>query len=307
MAPKLRLPKPVPEGATIRMIAPANFVTEADVVSGMRVLKKQKFVLQPCPHLFDREGQFAGSDKVRAQSLMDAFEDPAVHVVHCARGGYGSPRILDLVDWKLVAKHPKPFIGYSDATAILNTLVFDCAMPAFHGPMVRDLKEGEEEDDETTRGLLEALRGTFGDWPSLCKEVEVLAEGSVTAPLVGGNITMLATLAGTGSTFSADGAILLLEDVAEYTYRLDRALVQLSRAGMLDGVKGVVISNLVEVEDGNVPFGKTPEEMILGHFPGVPVISGFPGGHGPRKATLPLGVPIKLEAGEDGVSITVAE
>jgi muramoyltetrapeptide carboxypeptidase len=299
MPPALKPFKPVPEGAQIRMIAPANFVREADLVHGALMLKHQKFRVVPCDHMFDRDGQFAGPDELRARSLMEAFADPDVDVIICARGGYGSPRILDLVDWAEVAKTPKPFIGYSDTTAILNTLVFECRMPAFHGPMVRDLHDETEADEQTLRGLLEALRGTYRDWPKLCAAAKVLQEGDVIAPIVGGNLTMLASLAGTPTKFSANGAILLIEDVSEYVYRLDRALVQLKRAGMLDGVKGVIVSDLVEVEDGNVPFGKTPHEMIASHFPGVPIVADVPAGHGPRKATLPLGLPVRLRA--DGV------
>jgi len=296
MVPALKPHKPVPEGALIRMIAPANFVREADLVHGALMLKHQKFRVEPCEHMFDRDGQFAGDDKLRARSLMEAFADPKVDVIICARGGYGSPRILDLVDWGEVAKHPKPFIGYSDVTSILNTLVFECRMPSFHGPMVRDLHDETGADEKTLRGLLEALRGTYRDWPKLTVDAKVLREGDVIAPIVGGNLTMLASLAGTPTTFSADGAILLLEDVSEYIYRLDRALVQLGRAGALAGVKGVIVSDLVEVEDGNVPFGKTALEMIVSHFPDVPIVADVPAGHGPRKATLPLGLPVRLKA-----------
>jgi muramoyltetrapeptide carboxypeptidase len=303
MPPALKPHKPVPQGGLIRIIAPANFVTESELVHGTLMLKHQRFQVEPCPHMFDREGQFAGADEVRARSLTEAFTDPSVDAIICARGGYGSPRILDLVDWAKIAKFPKPFVGYSDITAILNTLVFKCGMPAFHGPMVRDLHDESEADDQTLRGLLEALRGTYRDWPKLCEGAEVLAEGDAVAPIVGGNLTILASLAGTGTNFSANGAILLLEDVSEYVYRLDRALVQMRRAGMLDGVQGVIISDLVEVEDGNVPFGMTPHEMILSHFPGVPVIANMPAGHGPRKATFPLGIPVRMKAGPEGASL----
>jgi len=305
MAPALKPLKPIPDGACICMIAPANFVTEGDLVHGVRSLKKQKFVVMPAPRLFDREGQFGGTDKVRAKSLMDAFSNPNVDAIVCARGGYGSPRILDLVDWAAVAKHPKPFVGYSDATAILNALVFQCGMPAFHGPMVRDLHEDSKVGDQTLRGLLEALRGTYRDWPGLLAGATPLRDGECEGPIVGGNLTVLASLAGTGTTFSASGAILLLEDVSEYVYRLDRALVQLRRAGGLEGVKGVIISDLVDVEDGNVPFGKTPHEMILSHFPDVPVIAEVPAGHGPRKATLPLGIPVKLKVSAEGSTLSI--
>lgn len=305
MLPALQPFAPVRQGAQIRVIAPANFVTERDLVHGTLVLKQQQFKVVTCPRIFERSGQFAGTDKTRAESLTDAFLDPDVDVIMCARGGYGAPRILDRIDWTAIAKHPKPFIGYSDITAILNTLVFECGMPAFHGPMVRDLHHETDADDQNLRGLLEALRGRYADWPGLCAGAVALSEGEATAPVVGGNLTLLASMAGTRNQVSADGAILLLEDVSEYTYRIDRALVQMRRAGVLRGVKGVILSDLVEVEDGTVPFGKTPHEVVQSHFPNVPIVANVPAGHGLRKATIPLGLPVTLKASAEECTISI--
>jgi len=305
MAPSLKPLAPVPDGGKLRLIAPANFAKERDVVPGIRFLKSQGYDVSPCARLFAQAGQFAGPDKLRAQSLMDAFADPTVDAIISARGGYGSPRFLDLVDWDLVAANPKPFVGFSDITAVLTALVLHCKMPAFHGPMVRDL--GDTTDDKTHRGFLEALRGTHLDWPQLWEGVKVLREGCATGPLIGGNITVLASIAGSNMPLEADGAILLLEDVGEYIYRMDRALVQLARSGAFEGLKGVIISDLVDVEDGNVPFGLPATDMILSHFPGVPVIADFPAGHGPIKATLPLGVSVTLDANNDSPSLRLAD
>ncbi len=304
MVPNLKPFEPIASDATLRLIAPANFVVERDVVPGIRFLRGQGFNVSPCPHLFDQQGQFAGSDKTRAASLTGAFADPDVDAVICVRGGYGSPRMMDLVDWDVVAANPKPFVGFSDVTALLVKLVLGCNMPAFHGPMIRDM--GDQTDDKTHRSLLEALRGTHADWPRLWAGVKTLREGKVTGPIIGGNLTVLAAIAGSATPLETEGAILLIEDVCEYIYRLDRALVQLGRAGSLKGVRGLIISDLVEVEDGNVPFGKSAQEMILSHFPGIPVVSEFPAGHGPIKATLPFGVPVTLDANKESPSLTLS-
>lgn len=283
------------------MIAPANFVTEADVAPGRALLEAAGFEVEYCPHLFEREGQFAGADAVRAQSLMDAFADPSVAAIIGARGGYGSPRLMELVNWRKIADHPKPFIGYSDLTAVLTRLVHDCGMRAFHGPVLRDIK-GQGEG-MTAQWLIRTLKGEAPDWAQATQKAEVIAEGQASGPLVGGNLTMLASICGTGAGFSAHGAILLLEDIAEYIYRLDRALVQLRQAGALAGARGVVIADLIEVEDGNVPFGMTAHEMIAAHFPGVPIIAGVPAGHGPEKLTLALGVETTLSAKPGNMSL----
>ncbi len=302
--------KPFPppkEGARIRIIAPANFFEESTFAAAKSALEPFGFAVEACPHLFERHGQFAGPDELRAQSLEQAFADDSVDIVLCARGGYGSSRMVDLVDWDVVAANPKPFVGYSDNTALLCHLLFNVRQPVFHGPMGIDLRPGPGNDAVNVKGLVEALRCTHTDWPELAARASVICEGEVTAPLVGGNLTVLGCMAGTSTQFSADGAILLLEDVGEYIYRLDRVLVQLSRVGALRGVKGLILSDLIDIEDGNVPFGKTAQEMILTYFPDVPVISGFPAGHGPVKATMPLGIDISMSATRQGVNLEVCE
>lgn len=287
-------------GSTIRVIAPANFVTEADMAPGRAHLEAAGFVVEYCKDLFAREGQFAGSDQTRAASLMRAFADPKVDAIICARGGYGSPRILPLIDWDQVAAHHKPFVGYSDLTAVMARLVHQCGMRAFHGPVLRDLKA--DADPETISSLLAALRGE-GSSPDLSNAVGI-QDGDAQGPLVGGNLTMLASIMGTGSGFSADGCILLLEDVSEYIYRLDRALVQMCQAGALTGVRGVVISDLVDVEDGTVPFGLSALEMIRAHFKDIPIVAGIPAGHGPKKYTWVLGADTELRVGGAEIRLT---
>lgn len=257
---------------------------------GRSHLEAAGFKVDYCKDLFAQDGQFAGSDATRAASLQRAFADPAVDGIICARGGYGSPRILPLIDWKAVAAHPKPFVGYSDLTAVMARLNFQCGMRALHGPVLRDLKT--DADPAMIESLVSALRGELPA-PDL-SAAKPVQNGTAGGPLVGGNLTMLASIAGTGAELSAEGCILLLEDVSEYIYRLDRALVQLRQSGALDGVRGVVISDLVDVEDGTVPFGRSAIEMMQAHFEGVPILAGVPAGHGPRKYTWMLGANANL-------------
>ncbi len=288
--------------STIRIIAPANYVTEAAMAPGRAMLEAAGFKVDYCANLFEREGQFAGSDQMRAESLMTAFADPDVAAIISARGGYGSPRLMELVDWNRIALNPKPFVGYSDLTAVMTRLVHRCGMRAFHGPVMRDLSADTAEP--TAQSLIAALKGTPVDDPLSMASVVPVRPGQASGPLVGGNLTMLASIMGTDSGFSAQGAILLLEDVAEYIYRLDRALVQLRQAGALEGVQGVIIADLVDVEDGTVPFGISAIDMIAAHFGDVPIVAGVPAGHGRRKLTLALGAESNLTVAAESCSFS---
>ncbi len=291
----------LPQGATLRVIAPANYVTEADMAPGRTALEAAGFKIDYCADLFAREGQFAGADRTRAASLMRAFSDPTIDGILCARGGYGSPRIMELVDWSVIAANPKPFVGYSDLTAVLARLVHRCGMRAFHGPVMRDLRDGC--DPLNLASLTAALRGERTRLKDIPGAVAV-RDGDASGRLVGGNLTLLASLMGTGAGFRAEGGILILEDISEYIYRLDRALVQLRQSGALDGVKAVLISELVDVEDGTVPFGKSAIDMIAAHFGDIPIVAGVPAGHSPRKLTWELGAEVNLQVTSSGCSFS---
>ncbi len=237
----------------------------------------------------------AGPDQVRADDLVAAWCDPEVAAVFCVRGGYGSVRVLDLLDAeRMRAARPKPLYGSSDVTALHEWFAAELGVPTWHTPMVAT---GDLLDDEVATGHLRAaVLDDWRGWTYANPAAEVLVPGSVTGPLRGGNLSLLAMTLGAraGDFRPRDGAVVLLEDVDEDTYKLDGYLLALLRAGWFDDVAGLVLGSwrgcvLDEVRDLVVE--------LLGPM-GVPMVWEFGFGHGPASLCVPLGVRARLDAVE---------
>jgi muramoyltetrapeptide carboxypeptidase len=271
-------------------------VDPARLARGVAVLQGMGLRVRLGGAIEQRSGYLAGSDAARLADLQGMFDDPTVRAVFCARGGYGSQRIVPDLDWSGLERAPKLVVGYSDATALLAAVV-RVTGTAIHGPMVAD---------DLARGLapaaLERLRRLLTDpdyrWH---EDLPVCVRpGCVEGPLIGGCLSVLAAMAGTPHAPDTRGAILFLEDVNEYAYRLDRLLLQLRQSGLLEGVSGIVFGTL----DGCTPHdGITPLDVVRDHLTDsqVPVAYGLSAGHSsatvevPNMA-LPLGVRVRLDA-----------
>ena len=262
--------------------------------------------------VFSNDDWVAGSPELRARDVETLFADPEVDVVQCYRGGYGSAHLIPVLDFDVVAANPKPFVGYSDITALHESIRQRTGLATFYGPGLHTV--GASEASDFTRGqLLLRLRGGAGEVPRSPDDpyARALAGGRVTAPLVGGCLWLLVQTMGTRWEFRAEGAILFFEDVNLPTWQLDGMLVQLAAAGKLDDVVGVVVGEIAKSEFPDIRSGfprvKSIEEVLenrLGAL-GVPVLYGLPLGHGKHLATLPLGVTCTLDA--DARTLTVDE
>ncbi len=251
------------------------------------------------PHLHAVRGHLAGPDEARAEDINSAFRDPAVRAVWAARGGYGTGRLIDLLDWESLRRDPKLLVGYSDVTALLVAAWRRLRLVTIHGPFVGQL--GDVARDPVRASSLHRLLvdpSPLSTLPETETDVTTVTGGAAEGRLVGGNLALLCSLIGTDDEPDTDGAILFLEDVHEAPYRLDRMLVQLRRTGMLDGVAGVVVATL----RGCVPFANRPsasaEEVVadlLGGL-GVPVLYGLELGHTDAQRAVPLGVRVRLDA-----------
>ena len=278
------------------MVAPSGVVDPARLARGVAVLESMGLRVRLGDAVEQRFGYFAGPDAARLADLQRMFDDPGVRAVFCARGGYGSQRIVPHIDWKGFARAPKLVVGYSDATALLAAVV-RVTGTAIHGPMVAD---------DLARGLappaLERLRRLLGDpdyrWH---EELPVCVRpGCGEGRLVGGCLSVLVALLGTPHAPDTRDAVLLLEDVNEHAYRLDRLLLQLRQSGLLDGVSGVVFGRL----DGCAPHdGVTPLDVVRDHLgeSRFPVAYGLSAGHSPAMADVPnmalaLGARVRLDA-----------
>lgn len=276
-------------GDLVAIVAPSGPVGAAALRRGVAILKGWGLRVRVAPHVAAVSGYLAGPDAARAADFTEAWTDPRVRGVLCARGGYGAQRMLDLIDWeRLRQAGPKVFVGSSDITALHAALAHHLGQVTYFGPMPAGtaLSRDRLTADTLHRALftgLDALRAPAG---------EALVPGTARGVLHGGTITLLATSLGApeGAPPAGD-RIVFLEDVTEAPYRLDRSLTQLLRAGWFEGVTGIVLGSFVDCG---------PEEELramltdrLGPL-GVPILWGFPAGHGPTQLTLPFGVRAEL-------------
>jgi muramoyltetrapeptide carboxypeptidase len=294
-APALR------DGEVVGVVAPARWLAEADLAAATADLFGTRFAVKLSPELSLREHQFAGSDAVRARAIEAMFADPAVKAIVCAKGGYGSPRIVDALDYDLIARNPKRFVGYSDVTALLLGITRHAGLETYHGPMLTDVVEGLSASSKAY--LIATLTETPApdQTAALLAHTSVLRAGVAEGRLIGGNLTLLVNMIGTRTDFDTVGAILFVEDVDEPLYNIDRMLVHLERAGKLDAIAGLVIGEMRDIADSAEPFGATVEQMALERVgdAAIPIVANFPCGHGPRQLTLRVGATARLACAPD--------
>jgi muramoyltetrapeptide carboxypeptidase len=281
-------------GDLVGVIAPAGPATPERVALVEPLLARfgLRTRLYPSCHARHPQHDFlAGDDALRLADLHAAFADADVRAVLCLRGGWGSPRLLPLIDSALLRAHIKPFIGYSDITA-LHALLQREGLMSFHAPMpASDLViDGAEDDAAALFALLmQPLPAGRVFAPTLLPGAWHVG-GSASGRLVGGNLSLLAALAGTPWAVDARAAILFIEDVSEALYRVDRLLTQLQQTGLLDAAAGFLLGSFTEDAD--------PAAVLREHLAhlGKPVLAGWPAGHGRPNRALPLGVMVRLDA-----------
>lgn len=306
-------PRALRPGDTIAIVAPSGPVEPSRLEDGAALLRAWGFDVRCMPSTRTGRGFLAGeSDQQKGEELSFCFADPSVAGIICARGGYGAMRILPHIDWNVVRKNPKFFCGYSDVTALHQAIRHESGLVTFHGPL--GARQGDEPELHpwTAAELRRAMTATtpLGPVvpPSDAPELTTVVEGNATGPLVGGNLTLVTAMAGTRWQLDPRGCILLLEDVNEAPYRIDRMLTQLLLSGMLDGVRGVLFGDSPTCDRPADDPRTFPLTTILRDRLGplrIPVLYGFPCGHTLWRATLPLGVLTTLDA--TARSVTVLE
>ncbi|MFI1015126.1 LD-carboxypeptidase [Streptomyces sp. NPDC020965] len=292
-------------GARVAIVAPCGPVPDDRLDEGLAILRGWDLDPVVMPHVRGRHpgfGYLSASDDDRARDLTDAWCDPAVSAVICARGGYGAQRMVDLVDWTAIrAAGPKVFVGYSDVTALHEAFATRVGLATLHGPMPGAATFIE---DEATR---ESLRATLFEPDSVrslgLPTARAMVPGRAVGVTLGGCVSLLAADLGTPHARpSARGGLLLLEDVGEEDYRLDRILTQLLRGGWLDGVAGIALGSWAECG----PYDRVRAVLLdrLGGL-GVPVVEELGFGHCATTLTMPLGVPAVLDADAGTLTLTV--
>ncbi|MEV5150403.1 LD-carboxypeptidase [Streptomyces werraensis] len=292
----LRRPPRLAPGARVAVVAPSGPIPEERLAAGLDVLRGWGLDPVAAPHVLDRHREFgylAAGDADRAADLQNAWCDPAVDAVICARGGYGAQRMVDALDWEAMrAAGPKAFVGFSDITTLHEAFAVRLGLVTLHGPMAAgaDFVKSARAQEHLRATLFapESVRTIRSDGTAL-------VPGRARGVTLGGCLSLIAGGIGTPHTrASARGGLLCLEDVGEETYRLDRYLTQLLRAGMLDGVAGLLLGSWAECD----PYDKVRALLVdrLGGL-GVPVAEQFGFGHCDDALTLPFGVMAELDAG----------
>ncbi|MGN9757395.1 S66 peptidase family protein [Streptomyces sp. SD31] len=304
LRPLVRPPRLAP-GARVAVVAPSGPVPEERLQAGLDVLRGWDLDPVVAPHVLDRHGEFdylAGTDADRAADLRAAWCDPSVAAVLCARGGYGVQRMIDLLDWEAMrAAGPKVFVGFSDITVLHEAFAARLGLATLYGPMAAGV------DFIKNARAQEHLKATLFE-PESVRTItstgsSALVPGRAHGVTLGGCLCLLAAEAGTPhARTSARGGLLCLEDVGEETYRLDRYLTQLHRAGLFDGVRGVLLGSWQECG----PYERVRALLLdrLGGL-GVPVVEEFGFGHGEGALTIPFGLSAELDA--DAGTLTLDE
>ena len=285
-------PEKLNKGDTIGIISPAGAVKETELFNNaVKYFELKGFKVKTAPHALDKKDYLAGNDTDRLNDLVNFFNDPEIKAIFCSRGGYGAFRILD----KIPAFPPKIFVGYSDITAFLNNFNFI----TFHGPLaVSDF--GKENVNAYTEDIFWKILTNGVELPYSFKnpyEYHCIKPGTAERVLIGGNLSIICGLLGTPYSLDFNNKILLVEDVCEPLYKIDRMLAQLRLAGVFNKVAGVLFAEFTDVN---------ALELITEYCKdlNIPVGYGFPAGHSEQKATLPLGVKYLFDASKGILQIT---
>lgn len=297
-------------GSCIGIIAPATACADFDYTLGIELLHQWGYKTKISKTLKTNEGYLAGSDKLRASELNKFFADDEVDAILCFGGGYGCTRILDLLDYDLIRKHPKLLIGFSDVTALHTAIGQNSRLVTIHGPMLKTLsrKPTQYTISSFCRGLRMSV--PLGAFPLPKKhDLESFYPGRAFGKLIGGNLSVITSLCGTPYELKGENSILFLEDIGEDAYAIDRMLRQLWQNGLLKDIKGLIFGNFSHCQPNKQePYEFTVKEILeqYANLAKVPTIYNFPAGHERTNAFLPLGVNATINITEDNINFFIS-
>jgi muramoyltetrapeptide carboxypeptidase len=291
----LNKPKKLKKGDRIGIIAPAGAVNSDDLEIGLKVIKGMGFDPVLSQNIGNKKRTMAGNDSERAFDLMTMFADSDIKGIFCARGGYGSNRILPLLTSKVIRDNPKVFVGSSDTTALHIFLNQKCALHTFHGPMVAG-SFGRAEMKKSKKLFADILMGKASAKQMTARQIHVIRPGSAKGELAGGCLTLLCRSLRTPHEIKTENKILLIEDVNEPFYKLDGMLWQLKQAGKLKNLKGVILGEMIGCRPANETDGPLEHiiEEVFAEY-SYPVMMNAPIGHGEEMWTLPLGIKATMD------------
>jgi muramoyltetrapeptide carboxypeptidase len=294
----MNTPPYLKSGDKVGIVSTAKRTESHEINDGLALLKS--WGLEPIigNNAFKAYGFLAGTDKNRLEDFQQMLDDTSIKAIFFTKGGYGTLRIIDDVDWTTFKQNPKWLVGYSDIT-LLHCHVHNFGIESLHSVMLQGIAKSNEASAETIRIAL------FGE--NLSYEIpghpqSNPGEGTISGILIGGNLSMLNAIIGSESDIDTDGKILFIEDIDEYLYHYDRMLIALKRAGRLSGLRAVIVGDMIDIKDSTIPFGMTYEQLTLQHFD-CPVYFGFPSGHSKDNRALIMGRNITISHSRSTVHI----
>ncbi len=308
MTSKIIQPPYLKAGDTVAIVAPSGILKYRtdEIELAKKLLKGWGLNVVVGKHVFSNGNHFAGTDEERCEDFQQALDDPKISAIWAARGGYGTVRILDKLDYTKFKKKPKWIIGYSDITGLHNQ-VHNEGFESIHALMCVNLSDENNGLDDTIATFKDAI---FGNPLSYTLEGSSYNKiGTVTAPLVGGNLTVLHTMLGSKTSIDTAGKILFIEEIGEYEYHIDRMLQSLKRAGYFDNCKGVIVGDISKVRKNTTAWGVPVQQLILDALAeyDFPIVFNMPVGHERDNRAMILGRSVLMKVGKNQSSIKFLE
>ncbi|MBO7468912.1 MAG: LD-carboxypeptidase [Bacteroidales bacterium] len=277
----MKTPEYLKKGSKIALVTPARKIGRDEIAAAVKWIEEKDFEAVYDDRLFAEYHQLAGNDDFRASVLQEYLDRDDIDAILCVRGGYGTIRIVDKLDFTKFVKHPKWIVGYSDVT-VLHAKMQQLGYQSIHGTMAINFEKNTKEALET---LYEALVGKHQT------DGEFLATLGMTGQVVGGNLSVLYSMLGSDLFPETDGKVLFIEDLDEYLYHIDRMMMGLKRAGKLANLKALLVGAFTDMHDNTIPFGMTAKEIIFEKVKeyGYPVIWDYPAGHIDDNRTIIFG------------------
>ncbi len=284
---------------TVAIVSTARKVSDAEIQPAVDILSSWRLKTVFRKNLFNQQNQFAGSDNERLADFQNALDDNNIKAILFARGGYGTIRIIDGVNWSGFQKSPKWLVGFSDITVIQSHILTHCNAESLHAPMAFNFKKASSESLDALKRILMGENVSYQIPENISSDYN--RHGNAKGILAGGNLSLLYAINGTPSDMDYTGKILFIEDLDEYLYHIDRMMLTLKRSGKLKSLAGLIVGGMTDMKDNTVPFGKSAEEIILEAVAeyDYPVCFGFPAGHIRDNRPLIFGRETELRVSEE--------
>jgi muramoyltetrapeptide carboxypeptidase len=292
-------------GDTVAIVAPSGILKNRDreVQQAVDLLKEWGLNAIVGEHVFSKADHFAGTDEERCEDLQKAMDDPTISAIWCARGGYGTVRILDKLDYTKLKENPKWIIGYSDITALHNQL-HNQGFESLHALMCVSLTQDITEVQESVDTFKAALFGNPSNYD--LEGSKYNREGDASGQLIGGNLTILHTMLGSDTSLDTSGKILFIEEIGEYKYHIDRMLQSMKRAGYFENLNGLVVGDMSKLRKNTTLWGTSVEQLILDALAeyDFPIAFNMPAGHEDDNRALVLGRTVELKVGKESSELS---